>query len=173
HKQEKSTLSSQAPTSSGVLFAKLMKQGIIYESGARFKSKLFLKKAKASIHIAEQAAPVEPFYWDSWAITMAYYAMLYAAKAAILEKGYEVKTHDAAEVAIEYLLVPDVLEKDDLELLNQAHKIFEEEYVTYFHNAKKEAHYARYHARPSYTERRKKEILNNAQAFIEKILYIL
>lgn len=150
-----------------------MKQGIIYESRARFKSKLFLKKAKASIHIAEQKAPVEPFYWDSWSITIAYYAMLYAAKAAILEKGYEVKTHEAAEVALEHLLVPGVLEKKDLLLLNQAHKIFEEEYITYFHEAKKEARHARYHARPSYTERRKKEILSNAQAFIEKILNIL
>jgi len=95
--------------------------------------------------------------------------MLYATKAILLKKGYEVKTHEAAQIALGHLLVPDELEKEDLEILNQTHKIFEEEYVTYFEDARKESSTARYQARPSYTERRVDEIISNAKRFIKKI----
>lgn len=95
--------------------------------------------------------------------------MLYATKAAILKKGYEVKTHVAAQIALGHLLVPDELEKEDLEILNQAHKIFEDEYVKYFEDARTESSTARYQARPSYTERRVNEILENSRKFIEKV----
>ena len=99
--------------------------------------------------------------------------MLYSAKAAILNKGFEVKTHDAAQIALGYLLVPDELEKEDLELLDQTHKIFEDEYVKYFEDAKSESNAARYKARPSYTEKRVNEILDNAKKFIGRINSLL
>lgn len=62
-----------------------------------------------------------------------------------------------------------VFEKEDLEILNQAHKIFEDEYIKYFEDAKTESSTARYQARPSYTERRVNEILINAKKFVKKI----
>ena len=154
-------------------FNKLKKEGLITRSNANFKIKLFLEKAEASFLIANQhknpSKSPEKIYWWQWSITIAYYAMLYAAKAAILTKGYEVKTHEAAQIAIGYLLVPNQLEKEDLEILNQAHKIFEDEYVKYFEDARTESSTARYQARPSYTERRVDEILENSKKFVGKI----
>ncbi len=99
--------------------------------------------------------------------------MLYAAKAAIQQKGYEVKTHEAAQIALGYLLVPDKLEAEDLEILNLTHKIFEEEYITYFSDARIESSTARYQARASYTEKRVNEILQNTRKFINKISKII
>ena len=99
--------------------------------------------------------------------------MLYAAKAAILSKGYEVSDHDAAQIALGHLLVPDKIEKEDLELLNQAYKIFEDEYVHYFEDAKTESHIARYSAIHSYTQRRVAEIFENATKLVAKIGLIL
>jgi uncharacterized protein (UPF0332 family) len=136
-----------------------------------------MKKAESSFMIAKfhENPPKEPdkIYWYYWAITIAYYSMLYSAKAAILSKGYEVKTHEAAEIALGTLLIPSELEKEDLELLDQAHKIFEDEYVKYFHDARNESSVARYKARPSYTERQLKKILEDARLFISKISLIL
>ena len=37
--------------------------------------------------------------------------MLYATKATILSKGYEASDHDAVQIALGHLLVPDELEK--------------------------------------------------------------
>ena len=85
------------------------------------------------------------------AITITYYSILYAAKAAILYKGYEVSDHDAAQIALGHLLVQDGIEKEDLELLNQSYKIFEDEYVHYFEDAKTESYIARYSAIHTYT----------------------
>ena len=99
--------------------------------------------------------------------------MLYAAKAAILNKGYEAKTHEAAQIALGHLLIPTQIEKEDLELLEQAHKIFEDEYVKYFEDARKESHTARYTAIKTYSERQLEEIYENARKFIEKIINIL
>ncbi|MBD3318504.1 hypothetical protein GF342_01195 [Candidatus Woesearchaeota archaeon] len=99
--------------------------------------------------------------------------MLYAAKAAILSKGYEVRDHDSAQIALGHLLVPDQLEKEDLEILNESHKIFEDEYVQHFEDAKKESHIARYKAKPSYNQRRLDEVFENARNFVAKITVML
>ncbi|MBI2660846.1 HEPN domain-containing protein [Candidatus Woesearchaeota archaeon] len=101
-------------------------------------------------------------HWDYWAITVSYYSMLYSAKAAILSKGYEVGDHDAAQI-----------EKEDLEILNQSYRIFEDEYVHFFEDARKEAHIARYSAIKTYTQRRLEEIFGNATKFVGKISLIL
>jgi uncharacterized protein (UPF0332 family) len=145
-----------------------------------FKIKLFLKKAENSLLIAKHLKNIIPsedqakkIYWNYWAITVSYYSMLYSAKAAILSKGYEVKDHDAAQIALGHLLVPDEIEKKDLEILNQSYKIFEDEYVHYFEDAKKESHIARYSASKSYTQRRLNEIFDNATNFVGKISLII
>ena len=154
-------------------FKELKKVGQIVKSDASFKIRLFLDKSEASFLIANNHKNPPEFpkkiYWWQWSITIAYYSILYATKAAILKKGYEVKTHEAAQIALGHLLVPDELEKEDLEILNQAHKIFENEYVKYFEDARTESSTARYQARPSYTERRVNEILENSGKFIEKV----
>ncbi len=161
-------------------FEDLVKSSRIKESSQHFKIKLFLAKAENSLLIAKHNKEIEPttdqpkkLFWDYWAITISYYSMLYAAKAAILSKGYEVSDHDAAQIALGHLLVPDEIEKEDLEILSQAHKIFEDEYVHYFEDAKTESHIARYSAIKTYTKRRLDEIFNNATDFIAKIGLIL
>ena len=157
-------------------FLELSEKGDIISSNQTFKIKLFLKRAENSLLIAKHHKDIDPndaqgekIYWNYWAITISYYSMLYAAKAAILSKGYEVKTHDAAQIALGYLLVPDEITKEDLEILKQSYKIFEDDYIKYFEDAKKESHIARYQARPSYTQRRLEEIFENSRKFIEKI----
>ena len=79
-------------------FNDYLKEGRIRRSYQIFKIKLFLQKAKHSLLIAQHHKEMKPtkdqpkkIYWDYWAITISYYSMLYAAKAAILSKGYEVK----------------------------------------------------------------------------------
>lgn len=161
-------------------FNEMLKEKRIRKSTQTFKIRLFLKKAENSILIAKHHKDMIPGkdepkkgYWDYWAITISYYSMLYAAKAAILSKGYEVKDHDAAQIALGHLLVPDEIEKEDLEMLNQAYKIFEDEYVKYFEDAKTESYIARYAAIKTYTQRRLDELFNNATKFIAKISLIL
>jgi len=161
-------------------FNEYLKKGRIRKSSQTFKIKLFLQKAENSLIIAQHHKEIKPtedqpkkLHWTYWAITISYYSMLYAAKAAILSKGYEVKDHNAAQIALGHLLVPDEMEKEDLELLDQAHKIFEDEYVKYFEEAKKESHIARYTAIKKYTQRKLNEIFNNATEFIAKISLIL
>ncbi len=162
------------------LFKEYVKGGRIKKSEQSFKIKLFLEKAENSLLIAKHIKDIIPtneqpkkLHWDYWAITISYYSMLYAAKAAILSKGYEVKDHDAAQIALGHLLVPDEIEKEDLEMLNQSYKIFEDEYIHFFEDAKKESHIARYSAIKTYTKRRLEEIFNNATKFIAKISLIL
>lgn len=161
-------------------FEELKTKGFIVSSNQTFKIKLFLQKAENSLLIAKHHKEITPnkdqpnkLHWNYWAITISYYSMLYAAKAAILTKGYEVKEHYAAQVALAALFIPDKLEKEDLELLNQAHKIFEDEYIKYFEEARIESHTARYKARPNYTERQVETIFENATKFIAKINLIL
>src|SRR3989344_6392051 len=109
------------------LFDEFLKKERITESTKTFKIKLFLDKGENSLQIAkhhkdmipEQGEP-KKLYWNYWAITICYYSMLYCAKALILKKGYEVHDHDAAQVALGYLCVPNEMEKEDLELLNQS-----------------------------------------------------
>ncbi len=162
------------------LFKGCVAENRIRKSQEFFKIKLFLEKAESSLLIAQHIKDIKPgngqpkkLHWNYWAITISYYSMLYAAKAAILSKGYEVGDHDAAQIALGHLLVPDQLEKADLEILNQSHKIFEEEYVHYFDDARKESHIARYSAIKAYTERRLDEVFNNATRLVAKIGLIL
>lgn len=162
------------------LFKSALAENRIKKSQETFKIKLFLSKAENSLLIAKHVKEINPnkdqpqkLHWDYWAITISYYSMLYAAKAAILSKGYEVGDHDAAQIALAYLFVPDKLEKEDLEILKQSHKIFEEEYVHYFEDAKVESHIARYSAIKTYTERRLQEVFDNATKFVAKISLIL
>ena len=70
-------------------------------------------------------------------------------------------------------MVPDEIEKEDLELLNQAYKVFEEDYIAYFEDARKESSTSRYSATKIYTERRVDEIFENARKFIAKLKVIL
>ena len=163
-----------------IQFNDCIKEKRIKKSFQSFKIKLFLEKAENSLLIAKHIKEIIPendqpkkLFWDYWAITITYYSMLYAAKAAILSKGYEVSDHDAAQIALGHLLVPNEIEKEDLEILNQAYKIFEEEYVHYFEDAKKESHIARYSAIKTYTKRRLEEIFNNATDFVARIVLIL
>ena len=161
-------------------FMELLNEKRIVKSVQSFKIRLFLEKAENSILIAKHNKELKPnkdqpkrIFWDYWAITISYYSMLYAAKAAILSKGYEVKDHDAAQIALGHLLVPDEIEKEDLEILSQSYKIFEDEYVKYFEDAKTESYVARYSAIKAYTERRLNEIYDNAVKFVGKISLIL
>jgi len=161
-------------------FKEFLRKERIKKSRQFFKIKLFLQKAENSLLIARHLKELKPgkdepkrLYWDYWAITVSYYSMLYAAKAAIISKGYEVRAHDAAQIAIGNLLVPDEIEKEDLEILNQSYKIFEDEYVKFFEDAKIESHRARYSAIRKYTERRLEEIFSNATKFVAKISLIL
>lgn len=162
------------------MFEEFIKEKRIKESQQSFKIKLFLEKAENSLLIANHTKEIQPskdqpkkLFWDYWAITISYYSMLYAAKAAILSKGYEASDHDAVQIALGCLLVPDEIEKEDLEILNQSYKIFEDEYVHYFEDAKKESKIARYSAIKTYTKRRLEEIFNNATDFVAKIGLIL
>jgi uncharacterized protein (UPF0332 family) len=158
------------------LFDELISDCSIVYSNQTFKINLFMQKAKNSLLIAKHLKEFSPSihdakkgYFDSWAIVISYYSMLYSAKAAILSKGYEVKTHDAAQIALGNLLVPSSLEKEDLEILDMSYKIFEDQYVKYFEDAKKESHTARYSTIQSYTSKRLTEIFENASRFIGKI----
>ena len=162
------------------LFEGCIKENRIKKSQQSFKIKLFLQKAENSLLIAKHTKEIQPskdqpkkLFWDYWAITISYYSMLYAAKAAILSKGYEVSDHDAAQIALGRLLIPGDIEKEDLEMLNQSYKIFEDEYVHYFEDAKKESKIARYSAIKTYTQRRLDEIFNNATDFVAKIGFIV
>jgi uncharacterized protein (UPF0332 family) len=158
-------------------FEELEAEGAIKYSTARFKKKQFLTKADASFLIAKQHLEDHEFpdkmYWLQWAITIGYYAMLYATKAALISKEYEVKTHEAAQIALGHLFVPTEVEIEELELLDQAHRIFENDYVTYLEEAQTESNTARYKARASYTEKQATQIIENAQKFIEKIKTVL
>ena len=162
------------------LFKEYIKSKRIKKSIQFFKIKLFLEKAENSLLIAKHTKEIQltkdqpkKLFWDYWAITISYYSMLYAAKAAILSKGYEVSDHDAAQIALGHLLVPDELEKEDLKILNQSYKIFEDEYVYYFQDAKTESKIARYSAIKTYTKRRLDEIFSNAADFVAKVGLIL
>jgi len=162
------------------IFEDYLEEGRIVESEQSFKIRLFLEKADNSLMIADHHRQIRPnedqpikLHWNYWAIIISYYSMLYSAKAAILSKGYEVKDHMAAQIALGHLLVPNKIEEEDLELLGQAYKIFEDEYIKYFENARTESHIARYSALKRYTQRQVEEIFINASRFIGKIKLIL
>lgn len=160
-----------------VEFERLLKEKqpnkfFIRKSDASFKIKLFLEKSKGTYALVDHLLKcdvVDSMFVDYWVITLSYYSMLYAAKSAILTKGYETDDHYSTQIALGYLLVPDEIEKEDLELLEQSYKIFEDEYVEYFEDARKESGTARYSAIKKYSERRVEEIMENARKFIAKI----
>lgn len=161
-------------------FDEFVRKKRITKSTNTFKIKLFLDKGENSFQIAKHHKEIMPelgqpkkLHWNYWAIIISYYSMLYCAKALILKKGYEVHDHDAAQVALGYLCVPGEIEKEDLTLLNQSFKIFEDEYVKYFKDAKTESYIARYSAIKTYTERRLDEIYENARKFVAKISLLL
>jgi len=162
------------------LFERFVKQNRITKTNNSFKIKLYLNKGENSLLIAKYNKEIIPskdqpekMYWNYWAITISYYSMLYCAKALILSKGYDVHDHEAAQVALGYLCVPEEIEKEDLDILNQSYKIFEDEYVKYFEDAKTESYIARYSAIKTYSERRLNEIYENARKFVAKISLIL
>lgn len=145
----------------------------IKKSNASFKINKFIKKGTDSFELTNYIRNSKQSAKDYWTITICYYSMLYMAKAAILTKGYETDDHYATQIALGYLLVPDEIEKEDLELLEQAHKIFEDDYLEYFEDARKESSVSRYSATKVYTERRVKEIFENARKLISKLRMLL
>ena len=159
-------------------FEKLLKKKgerkfFIKNSNASFKINKFIKKGSDSFNLANYIKNSQENAKDYWTIIICYYSMLYIAKAAILTKGYETDDHYSTQIALGYLLIPDEIEKEDLELLEQSHKIFEDDYIEYFHDARKESSVSRYSATKVYTERRVKEIFENARKFISKLRVIL
>jgi len=149
------------------------KKFFIKKSNALFKINKFIKKGSDSFELADFVNKSKLAAKDYWTITICYYSMLYLAKAIILTKGYETDDHYATQIALRHLLIPDKLEKEDLELLDQAHKIFEDEYIDYFEEARKESRISKYSPTKVYAERRVKEIIEIARKFIEKIRVIL
>lgn len=145
----------------------------IRKSEDAFKIKKFIKKGIGSFELANYIKNSEQTAKDYWTIIVCYYSMLYLAKAAILTKGYETDDHYATQIALGYLLVPDEIEKGDLELLEQSYKIFEEDYIDYFEDARKESSVSRYSATKVYAERRVKEVFENSRKFISKLRVIL
>ena len=145
----------------------------IRKSSDTFKIKRFIKKGTDSFELANYINASEQSAKDYWIINICYYSMLYLAKASILKKGYETDDHYSTQIALGYLLVPDEIEKEDLELLEQTHKIFEDDYIEYFEDARKESSISRYSATKVYTERRVKEVFENARKFIAKLRIIL
>ena len=145
----------------------------IKRSDAAFKISKFTKKGTDSFELVNFIKNSEQSAKDYWTITICYYSMLYLAKAAILTKGYETDDHYATQIALGHLLVPDEIEKEDLGLLEQTHRIFEEDYIEYFEDARKESSVSRYSATKVYTDRRVKEVFENARKFISKLRVIL
>jgi len=145
----------------------------IRKSNAAFKINKFIKKGTDSFELVNYIKNSKQSAKDYWTIIICYYSMLYLAKATILTKGYETDDHYATQIALGHLLIPDEIEKEDLELLEQAHKIFEDDYVDYFEDARKESSVSRYSATKVYTERRVKEVFDNARKFVSKLRVIL
>jgi uncharacterized protein (UPF0332 family) len=145
----------------------------IKESQAQFKIKKFITKAIDSFELAHYVKNSDQKAKDYWIITICYYSMLYIAKAAILTKGYETDDHYATQIALGHLLVPTELEVQDLEILNQSYKIFEDEYIEYFEDARKESSISKYSPTKIYVQRRVNEVFENARKFITKLSEVL
>jgi len=147
----------------------------IKESNDFFKINKFIRKGVTSFSLANFIKTSNEEAKDYWTIIISYYSMLYLEKAAILTKGYETDDHYhyATQIALGHLLVPDQIEREDLILLEQAYKIFEEEYVDYFADARKESSVSRYSATKVYTQRRVEEVFENARKFIAKLRVLL
>jgi uncharacterized protein (UPF0332 family) len=145
----------------------------IRRSDATFKINKFIKKGTDSLELANFIKNSKQDARDYWTITICYYSMLYLAKAAVLTEGYETDDHYATQIALGHLSVPNDIEKEDLELLEQTYKIFENDYIVYFEDARKESSISRYSATKVYTERRVKEVFENSRNFISKLRVVL
>jgi len=159
-------------------FKSLERDGLIYKSNAIFKIKQFMRKAESSLLISKHNLEVplkepEGIFWYQWSIIISYYSILYSAKALILSKGYEIKTHDAARCALMELCVSNEIEVEYFNIFDQAHRIFENEYVSYFSKALKESKDARYVSYKGYDEREANYIFNLAKKFVSKVISIL
>ena len=159
-------------------FKRLMNSNVgekffIRKSNQTFKIAKFITKGTESFELAEFLRNSRQNAKDYWTITVCYYSMLYLAKAAILAKGYETDDHYSTQIALGYLCVPDDIEKEDLKLLEQSYKIFEDEYIDYFQDARRESSVSRYSATKVYTKRRVEEIFENARKFISKARIVL
>jgi uncharacterized protein (UPF0332 family) len=166
-----------------LLNSKTKDKFFIRQSKDTFKIKLYQKKAEKSFAIAtfllkatkekkimETHDLPEELFLNYWIITISYYSMLYIAKSLIFTKGYETDDHFSTQIALGKLFViTDELEKGDLAILNQSHKILEDEYVAYFEEARKESRTARYTAIKNYERQRVNTIYNNAKKFISKL----
>ena len=131
-------------------------------------------KAVKNKKIREVNKLPDDLFLNYWIITISYYSMLYLAKALILTKGYETDDHFSTQIALGKLFViTNELEVEDLEILNQSYRILEDEYITYFEEARKESKVARYAAIKSYEQQRVKTIYNNAKKFIAKLSLII
>ncbi len=149
------------------------KKYFIRKSNATFKIKRFIAKGTDSLELANNIKNSKQKAKGYWTIIISYYSMLYLAKAAILTKGYETDDHYATQIALGHLLVPNEIEKEDLELLEKSHKIFEDDYIEFFDDARKESSLSRYSATKVYTERRVREVFDNAREFISKVRIML
>jgi len=130
----------------------------------------FLLKTTKNKQIQETNELPEELFLNYWIITISYYSMLYIAKALVLTKGYETDDHYSTQIALGKLfVVTNELEKEDLEILDQSYKILEDEYITYFEDARKESRTARYSAIKSYDRQRVSTIFENARKFIAKL----
>jgi uncharacterized protein (UPF0332 family) len=156
-----------------LLAKKDSKKFFIRESRALFKINKFIQKGIDSLNLAKFVKESDQNAGAYWSITICYYSMLYVAKAAILTKGYETDDHYSTQIALGKLLVPNEIEKEDLELLEQAHKIFDNDYVEYFEDARKESSVSRYSPTKVYAERRVKDIFSKATEFIGKLRLII
>lgn len=145
----------------------------IKKSNNFFKIKKFIQKGIDSLELASFIKDSDKSAKDYWTITICYYSMLYLAKAAILERGYETDDHYSTQIALGHLLIPDKIEKEDLEILKKTHKIFENEYIEYFKDARKESSVSRYSSTKIYSKRRVEEVFENARKFILKLNTII
>lgn len=156
-----------------LLDIKLGTKFFIRKSDSSFKIKSFINKSLDSFKLAKYIKDSNLKAKTYWTITISYYSMLYIAKAVILAKGYETDDHYATQIALGHLMVPSDIEIEDFEILDQTHKMFEQDYIDYFEDARKESSTSRYSPTKLYAERRVEEVYANTQKFIAKLIAIL
>ena len=127
------------------------------EDQADLKSpQTWLELAKVKLGHARQIFEIDLF--DD-AISRAYYAMFYAAKAALLSKGVDLKRHSASIAKFrELFVVPGLVDTEYLRHLGQAQ------------TARERSDYAPF---APVTREGAKEILQAAESFISKVNEIL
>ncbi|MDD5192207.1 MAG: HEPN domain-containing protein [Candidatus Nanoarchaeia archaeon] len=156
-----------------LLKTKKRKKFYIKNSTSLFKIKKFIKKGVDSFELAGFIKKSSQNAKDYWTIVICYYSMLYLAKALILTKDYETDDHYSTQIALGHLFLEDKLNQQDIEVLNKAYQTFEQEYIDYFHDARKESKISRYSTTTIYSQRRVEEIYHNSKKFIAKLLVLL